>query len=128
MKGCDTSSSMCFSFLTCSTCFSLITSAKRSIFMAPYSFVCRFLQSITLPKVPVPEMENHIFENYTINSKQFHRFDQNPIIKIFHLKNLFRICIRKYCNEKINLTYLNKMSKRIIIKTKVAHRNKPRCL
>jgi hypothetical protein len=70
MKGCRISCRMFFSFLTCSTCFSLITSLMARIFIAPYFLVDFSRQRHTRPKVPVPETKKHRnFGLHTTNIK-----------------------------------------------------------
>lgn len=64
MKGWLISSSMCFSFFTCSTCFSLITSDKHNIFMAPKPSVNLLRHNSTLPNVPVPENNEWVSISY----------------------------------------------------------------
>lgn len=54
MNGCSIFVRIFFSFWTCSTCLSLITSLIFIIFKAWYSLDLRSRQSSTLPKVPVP--------------------------------------------------------------------------
>lgn len=58
MKGCRISCRMFFSFFTCSTCFSLMTSLMARIFIAPYFLVDLSRQRHTRPKVPVPKTIN----------------------------------------------------------------------
>lgn len=60
IKGWFTSDNIFFSFLTCSTCFSLITSAIAKIFMAKNSSAALSLHRHTLPNVPVPKKNKKI--------------------------------------------------------------------
>lgn len=54
MNGWLISAKMLFSFLTCSTCLSRMTSAMASIFMAQYVLVVLSWHKHTRPNVPVP--------------------------------------------------------------------------
>ena len=54
MNGCDIDARMDFSLLTCSTCFSRITSAIVIIFKAKNARVGRSRANTTRPNVPVP--------------------------------------------------------------------------
>ena len=66
-KGWLTLRRMLFSFWTCCTCFSRMTSAMAKIFSAQYSRVLFSRHSTTRPNVPVP-----IFNQKDNNNKQLH--------------------------------------------------------
>ena len=63
MKGCLTINRIAFSLLTCSTCFSRITSAIGRIFSAKYSLVGRCRTRTTRPNVPVPIPSKKVSHN-----------------------------------------------------------------
>lgn len=84
MNGWFISVNMPFSFFTCSTCLSLITSDIAKIFIAQYLFVFRSKHKQTRPNVPVPRLciegyrkererkkMNNVLSNETTTSKHF---------------------------------------------------------
>ena len=65
MKGWLTLRRMFFSFWTCWTCLSLMTSAMARIFRAQYSRVLFSRHSTTRPNVPVPNQQFIFIHNYS---------------------------------------------------------------
>lgn len=60
MKGWEMEERICFSLLTCSTCFSLMTSLIVMIFRAKKFLLGRCLVRTTRPNVPVPTEGEHV--------------------------------------------------------------------
>lgn len=93
MNGWLISAKMLFSFLTCSTCLSRMTSAMASIFMAQYVLVVLSWHKHTRPNVPVPVLGEK-------NKNRRERWKKGsiclgmmwkPWIQNAHCKNLSRI-------------------------------------